>query len=244
MIRWTDGVRAVFFDAVGTLLFPDPPVAEVYARTATQFGSPPPDPVALRDQFRRHFRDEEERDRAAGYRTSEPWERDRWRRIVTACIGDVADPDAAFESLFAHFATPAAWKLAADAAEVLETLHQRGLILGMASNFDARLHGVVAGHPPLAMLSHVVVSSLVGWRKPAPAFFAAVSEIAKLPPDAILFVGDDIGNDYHGASAAGMRAVLLDAHSRHPEVPHRVATLGELIAVAPFHSTADGEPIS
>ena len=32
------GVRAVFFDAVGTLLFPEPPAVEVYARTAARHG--------------------------------------------------------------------------------------------------------------------------------------------------------------------------------------------------------------
>ena len=33
------GVRAVFFDAVGTMIHPDPPAATVYARVGRRFGS-------------------------------------------------------------------------------------------------------------------------------------------------------------------------------------------------------------
>ena len=55
-----------------------------------------------------------------------------------------------------------------------------------------------------------VVSSLVGWRKPAPQFFAALVEAAGCQSHQVLYVGDDKRNDLDGATAAGLRAVLLD----------------------------------
>jgi putative hydrolase of the HAD superfamily len=79
----------------------------------------------------------------------------------------------------------------------------------MASNYDARLRSVAAGLPELRPLRHLVISSEVGWRKPAPEFFAALCERTGLAPGAILFVGDDPANDYDGATAAGLRAVLV-----------------------------------
>ena len=38
MPRIASGVRAVFFDAVGTLLFPDPPAPVIYAEAARGHG--------------------------------------------------------------------------------------------------------------------------------------------------------------------------------------------------------------
>jgi putative hydrolase of the HAD superfamily len=45
----------------------------------------------------------------------------------------------------------------------------------------------------------------------------------------VLFVGDDLGNDYEGATAAGLPALLLDPQGRYPHVPHRIASLAELV---------------
>jgi len=230
MTRWIDdGVKAVFFDAVGTILFPDPPVSRVYGRIAQEFGGDVPDPDQLRQQFRASFKLEEERDRLAEWRTSEDWEVTRWRRIVGSCMKNVSDAEGAFQALFQHFATSEAWKLHPETDAVLSELERRGLVIGMGSNYDARLQSVVAGHEPLKKLQHVVISSLVGWRKPGRGFFDAVHEATGLPAESILFVGDDVQNDYEGAKAVGMRVVLLDPLDQHPEVTDRIRTLSELV---------------
>lgn len=201
-------VRAVFFDAVGTLIHPDPPAAAVYAAVARSLGSRlTEDEIAAR--FRSAFAREEAYDRANGLRTSEERERRRWRDIVAEVLHDVCDSERCFQELFAHFARPDAWRCDPDAAAVLGELGRRRLILGMASNYDARLRSVTAGLPELRPLRHLVISSEVGWRKPAPEFFAAICEQTRLEPGDILFVGDDPANDYKGATGAGLHAVLL-----------------------------------
>jgi len=63
---------------------------------------------------------------------------------------------------------------------------------------------------PLRTIQHVLISSEVGWRKPAAAFFAALCRQADAPPEAILYVGDDRANDYDGTRAAGLQALLVD----------------------------------
>jgi putative hydrolase of the HAD superfamily len=112
--------------------------------------------------------------------------------------------------LWDHFARPAAWRYLPGAGAVLAELARRGYALGVASNFDRRLRSVVAGLPELAPVRHIVISAEVGWRKPAPAFFAALTAAVGGRPDEVLLVGDDFANDYAGATAAGLRAVLLD----------------------------------
>lgn len=229
MSRLPPGVRTVFFDAVGTLLFPDPGAPTIYAETARRHGLSL-SPAEVRERFVAAYRREEEADAAAGWVTSERRERDRWRIIVTETLAGVSDPDACYRHLFDHFARPAAWKLAPDAPAVLAALSARGLLLGLGSNYDERLWPVLAGFPELDPLKgRVLISAAVGVRKPGAGFFLEAARAAGCAASEVLFVGDDLGNDYEGATAAGMPAVLLDPHDRHPAVPHRVTALAELV---------------
>jgi putative hydrolase of the HAD superfamily len=222
-------VRAIFFDAVGTLIHPQPPAVTVYAATGRRFGSRrTPEEIAVR--FEAAFRRQEESDRAAGLRTDEAHEVARWRAIVGEVLDDATDPEACFQALFAHFARPDAWCCDAEAETTLRALANRGLALGIASNFDERLRGLVAALPALRPLRHLVLSSEVGWRKPAPDFFAAAGRRVGLPPGQILLVGDDRENDYEGALAAGWAALLFDPRGREAVAPAvRLARLGDLL---------------
>jgi putative hydrolase of the HAD superfamily len=201
-------VRAVFCDAVGTLIHPEPSAAEIYAAVGQSLGGRlTPTDIAVR--FRRAFARQEAQDFANGLRTSEERERQRWRHIVAEVLDDVSDPERCFAELFAHFSRPNAWRCDPDAAAFLAELHQQGYVLGMASNYDTRLRSVAAGMPELRPLRHLVISSEVGWRKPAPQFFMALCAQVALSPSQILFIGDDRVNDYDGATAAGLRALLV-----------------------------------
>jgi putative hydrolase of the HAD superfamily len=222
-------VRAIFFDAVGTLIHPHPGAAEVYWNIGRKHGSRHDlDQIARR--FRAAFQKEEEADRSAGWRTSEDRERRRWRNIVAQVLDDVNDPEACFAELYEHFSHPQAWRLEPEAATVMPELARRGYVLGMASNYDHRLPSVIAGMPGLSRLQHVVISSEVGWRKPAPAFFAALSATTRLAAAQILYVGDDPENDYQGAMDAGLQGLLLDRAMRFPGFTGpRLGLLSELM---------------
>jgi hypothetical protein len=41
-------------------------------------------------------------------------------------------------------------------------------------------------------------------------------------------VGDSLRDDYDGARAAGLRALLLDRNGQHREIPDRIASLAEI----------------
>jgi len=222
-------IRAVFFDAVGTLIHPDPPAAVVYAEVGRRFGSRLDlDTVARR--FRTAFRRQEDLDGAQGLRTTEARERRRWQAIVTEVLDDVTDAAGCFQSLHDHFARPEAWRVEPETAEVLRQLSERGLELGLCSNFDSRLRRVTAGRPELVPLKHLAISSEIGWRKPAAAFFAHLGECTGLSPGQILVVGDDRDNDHDGARAAGLEAILFDPRGQaEPGLP-RITFLSELLS--------------
>ena len=222
------GVRAIYFDAVGTLIHPEPPAPVVYAEAGRRYGSRL-DVSTISARFRLAFQREEETDRANGWLTSEAREFERWRRIVGEVLSDVDDPEACFQSLFSHFGRPQSWRIDPDAAAVLPALVKQGYALGVASNYDRRLRAVAAGIPGFGPLSHFAVSAEIGWRKPAREFFAALCDQAQLGAAQILLVGDDVVNDYEGAQNAGLHALLVDSKEQYP-AHDRIRQLRELLA--------------
>ena len=212
-------VAAFVFDAVGTLIFPNPSAAEVYAAVGRRFGSQR-SVLEIGTRFREAFAREEALDGAGGLRTSEARELERWQRIVAAVLDDVCDPSACFRALHDHFGRPEAWRCAADAGRVLKTLRERHFRLGLASNYDYRLRAVAVGLPELEPVrDHLAISSEIGWRKPAGEFFTAVAQMLACPREQILFIGDDRRNDFDGARAAGLQARLFDPQGKESLAP-------------------------
>ena len=232
----SDRIRWIAFDAVGTLIFPDPPVAEAYWRIGTRFGSRLGEDE-IRRRFRETFRRSERNDFGTGgveswaqpdrLTTSEAFERERWRQIVAEVIDDLPDLGACFDALFQHFGSPAAWILDPEAATVLPKLAQAGYRLAVASNFDRRLEAVIDGKPELRSIELRAVSSVLGYRKPSTLFYRRLVEAAGCRPDEILMVGDDYENDVLAAQRAGLQAIQLVRSG--PASPGQIARLAELV---------------
>lgn len=117
-----------------------------------------------------------------------------------------------------------------DALPVLSWLGSHGVKRGICSN---------APFPPAMMrrqldvngiaphVDAVVFSSEVGRRKPAPDVYRAALEAIGTAPEATLFVGDRVREDFEGPTAAGMRAVLVSREGRSDGIP-TIASLAEL----------------
>lgn len=226
-------ITFIYFDAAGTLLFPQPGVGEIYAAIGRRFGSCRT-AAELATRFRDAFRRQEALDAANHWRTSDDREYARWRTIVAEALDDAVDAERCFEALYHHFTNPEVWTCPPETENVLGELAARGYGLGIASNFDRRLHAILRGKPELRFIRRVRISAETGWSKPAPTFFAAAAASAETPPARILFVGDEPGNDYDGPRAAGFAALLLDAAGRctRPEV-QRMRSLTELLHWCP-----------
>lgn len=239
-----EGVGGVVLDAVGTVIEPEPAVADVYLAAATRQG------VTLtraevRERFRRHFRNDEVDETLGPMRTDEALEGRRWRRIVAAVLPEVADSGRAFEDLWHHFARPDAWRCFPDVGPAVRALSSAGVPVRIASNFDRRLRAVVAGLPEIAALSDaLVISSEVGYRKPHPAFYRAVCASLGLPPTRVLFIGDDPENDVLGPARAGLRAVRLDRSGGTDKDPDVLANLDVITGFLISSPRLDSPPIT
>ncbi len=206
-------IRAVYFDAVGTLIHTSPSAVATYHGIGQQFGSRLL-PGAIAERFKAAFAEQVELDQQRGLVTSEEREVARWRTIVGQVLSDVERKEECFQTLYDHFARPDAWAVDPDAEETLAWLAERGFRLGLCSNFDRRLRGILAGMPQLSRLQDVVISSEVGFCKPAREFFALLPQRTGLPASQILVVGDDLNNDYWGARHAGLAALLLTSRDK------------------------------
>ena len=95
--------------------------------------------------------------------------------------------------------------------ETVSELYRQGFPLLVASNFD-RTQTVVDAMKQANILNYfddVLVSESVGYCKPSPHIFNKVISTFNMAPEHIMFVGDQLNTDMHGALAAGMYPVWL-----------------------------------
>jgi putative hydrolase of the HAD superfamily len=217
--EWVDSGRfdGWVFDVTGTLLLPDPPVADLYHRIAAPLGCQlSREAIAARfgPAIRRHFGDVSAAapaDPLTRPTTDEAGERRRWRKILSETLDDLPPRaiDQAFDQLWSEFARPEQWRLRPGAAETISRLNDAGCRLAIASNFDSRVHRVLDGHPPLDRVSERFISSEVGFIKPDRRFFEAIAQRMGVAPQRLVMIGDDPVNDLAGAQAAGWHALHL-----------------------------------
>ena len=224
-------VRAVFFDAGATLLHPDPPVEEVYARVFSEdgarFGA-----EDLRDALAATWaavQSEEKSgaDRYGGVRGEAEFWRAFLTRVRGLLDGGVVSP-AAFERLAVHFRSREAWRVYPDVFPILEHLTAAGVALAVVSNWDSFLPHLLEGHGLTPFFRTVSVSAIEGTGKPEAEIFRRTCARLAVAPGAVLHVGDSPRDDYDGARGAGLRAVLLDRDDRHPHVAERIRSLAEI----------------
>jgi putative hydrolase of the HAD superfamily len=97
----------------------------------------------------------------------------------------------------------------ANAVEVLTALRAKGLRIGLLSDCSAELPELWADLPLADLVDEPVFSALVGERKPHRAMYTTVCERLGVEPTECLYVGDGGSNELTGATAFGMRAVLI-----------------------------------
>lgn len=238
MIRRPD-IRAICFDAAGTLFRPRYPVGAIYAQYAVKHGLPssPDLEATLEARFRAKFaampppayRRGRPRENAAADRT---W----WRQLVADVVRDLGpiNFDAFFDEVYAAFADPMNWCTYPETMDVLSRLRAAGLSLAIVSNFDARLLSICRGLQLDTRVDVIVYSAAIGVSKPDPGIFRYTLDRIGTPARATVHVGDSLREDVIGARAAGLHAVHLrrtDTTTRHAPTDDSssIAELGELV---------------
>jgi putative hydrolase of the HAD superfamily len=101
--------------------------------------------------------------------------------------------------------------------EVLATLRDHGLRLGICSNWDWDLAEAIEEAGLTTAVDVVVSSAWAGARKPHPRIFEHTLAKLDVEPDAVVFVGDTWGPDVVGPRAFGMRPMYLRREGHWPD---------------------------
>ncbi len=118
-----------------------------------------------------------------------------------------------------HFALAESWRVDPSAAVCWQALADRGLLLGIASNFDDRLIEIARRLPPLDRAERLFISARIGYRKPAVEFFRSIERDLGIAASELLSIGDDFENDFRGAKSAGWQSLWLTAAELREGIP-------------------------
>ena len=205
-------LKAIFFDAVGTLFYLNGTVGDHYALVGSEVGLGL-DANQLDRAFYSAWNKTPQRAAIDGPREND--DKGWWRELVDRVLDQVApslnefDRDNFFEVAYEHFAEANVWELYPEVPGVLEKLQAR-FELAVISNFDGRLR-LILGHLGISkFFRHVFVSSELGADKPDPEIYRRALKFVDLKPNEVLHVGDDPERDWEAASAAGLSIFRLD----------------------------------
>ena len=103
--------------------------------------------------------------------------------------------------------------------------------IAVISNADGKIEDVLQRCGIADCFRTITDSGLVGYEKPHPEIFRQALKSLNARPEESLYVGDVYSVDYQGATAAGMRAILMDVPGAYRDkgLP-RVESLEELRA--------------
>ena len=196
--------KAVLFDAYGTLLHLEEPVANL--RRGLAAAGYPHDAETVAEAFRievEYYRKNQDRGRdTAGLEA-----------LRAHCAATFADalPSHPPDRIATEILTDALrYRLFDDVLPTLDELSSRGIRCAVVSNWDCSLPDVLVQLGVLERFAAVSVSAVVGARKPDPRVFRHALGNLGLEPSQVIHVGDDRDHVVAGARSAGVRAVLLD----------------------------------
>ncbi len=228
-------LEAVFFDVGNTLLFPYPSVSEVCRQILADAGHERElgvieDLMPLVDQYYEDRYREDDTFWTSEEETSSVWV--GMYSLLCRRLGIEDEAETMARRVYDEFGDPARWRTYPDVAPAIRRLRDRGLSLGVISNWDARLTTVLAGVELGAELDTIVSSAEVGLHKPDPRIFELACERVGVAPQDAAHVGDHHYADVLGATAVGMRAVLIerDGVVGFPS-PESISTLDGLEAI-------------
>lgn len=237
--------RAVFFDAGETLVHAHPSFPELFSDVLRRQGFDT-DPEELRaalhlvaERFTRAAREGEV------WSASPETSRAFWFDIYGILLGKLGVPNAEpiAEALYATFSDRANYRLFDDAVPVLDQLSASGLTLGVVSNFEEWLEGLLEELGVIGYFDVRVISGIEGMEKPDTRIFRLALDRAGVEPADAVYVGDSPEFDTDPAESLGMLGVLIDRRDRFPEHGGpRIRSLDELPALVGAATVRSASP--
>lgn len=226
--------KAVFFDAGETLVHPHPSFPELFAEVLRDEGHEV-DPETVREMAWRasqRFTEKLRSDEHALWSTSPDRSRRFWFSMYLGLLEDTGIEDSdgrVTAALYARFSDLESYRLHPDALPLLERLAAAGYPMGLISNFEAWLEGLLERLDVTRFFPVRVVSGLEGVEKPDPAIFRIALDRMGVEAEESVYVGDHPYFDVKAAREVGMRPVLIDRRDLYPDADAlRISSLEDL----------------
>ncbi|RMG93779.1 MAG: HAD family hydrolase [Chloroflexi bacterium] len=215
--------KAVFFDLDGTLRINYPSPTEAFILFLRQKGFEIDDKTSQQVKIWAHYywgndtlvnRDKER------FTPERFWL--NYSELLLKQAGILSDNGLAYEvrDWFENFYEPTV-KLPENGWEVLQALQADGYHLGLISNRPEPLADVVLELGLDGIFEFTLAAGEIGHWKPDPTIFqVALSRYQDLPPEACVYVGDNLYADGHGAARAGLVPVIFDPDGLFDECPY------------------------
>jgi putative hydrolase of the HAD superfamily len=223
--------RAVLFDAGETIVYPHPSFPELLSQVLRQEGSAV-DPATVRSKVH-VIADIFTNAASEGELWSTSPERSRrfWDRVYARLMAELGVPfdDGLAERIYATFTDLSNYRLFPDVESTLARLETAGLRMGVVSNFEEWLEGLLESLGVTRFFDVRVISGVEGVEKPDPRIFRLALDRTGVEPREAAYVGDSVSFDVEPAASLGMLAILIDRRGRFPN--HRgprITSLDEL----------------
>jgi len=239
-------LKAVFFDAGETILSPHPSFHELFAEELAERDVfvDPQDVLDAFEAIAPTFAEVLERLGTTEWTTSKEVSRAFWGGVYGAAFSHlgVEDPDAALaDSLYRRFTRFESYRLFPDVVSTISWLKDAGLVVGLISNFEEWLEGMLIEMEIAPLFDVMVISGKEGVEKPDPRIFQVALERSGVAAKEAMYVGDNPRLDAEASTSVGMIGVLIDRKGRHVGFEgHRVRMLDELIPLVKSLSGSEG----
>ncbi len=207
--------KVICLDAVGTLFGVKGSVGKIYADIAQQFGVTV-STEAVNTAFYKSFVAAPPPIFPKAKLEDIPTCEFEWWQFVAletfqqvGVISQFADFSKFFEQLYSHFATAEPWFVYDDVIPTLERWRKRKIELGIISNFDSRLYLVLESLDLIQFFTSITISTEVSAAKPERQIFTTSLDKHNCQAADAWHIGDSFKEDYQGASAAGLKAILI-----------------------------------
>lgn len=209
--------KVIFLDAVGTLFGVKGSVGEIYSAIALAEARIDVSAENLDRAFVQSFKTakppvfhgiEVENIPQMEFEWWEAIARDTFTRV--GIMAKFSDFGAFFRKLYDYFASERPWYIYPDVIPALQIWQEKGIELGIISNFDTRLDKVLELLELKQFFHTVTISSMAGSAKPDSQIFLTALAKHNCQSEEVWHIGDSLNEDYRGAQAIGIKPFLLD----------------------------------
>ena len=214
--------KVITFDVTNTILYFKSPPHVQYLKTAAEFGLAKEkfDVNLMKVNFRKQFKEMSKNHPNYGQQSIQyqKW----WEQLVTNVFlnscNESLDPQSVepvVTKLIHQYKTRECWAKFSHTNELISEMKKLGKVVGAISNFDPRLHHLLADME-LPDLDFVVTSYEAGAEKPNPEIFHYAMKLSGQNADAseALHIGNEYEKDFVGAQNAKWSSVLINTESK------------------------------